>query len=331
MAGLLVACFLLLLAGARADESALEELQGLSLGARDRIIRLRDDSYKKFARSPGVKRQYSIVVFFDAEMLRDNHQLNLPQFRKEYAQVVKAYFEGVEGKAGVQPVFFADIEFKQSENTFRAESINSLPHVKFFGAGDETKAVQLDFNRFGKNFAGIVDFLKDNGVDTSDLKPPPPMSQSQMIFLGASVIVLAPIFASYVLTRKTIFHDPRLWCLGGLSIYLFSVSGGMFNIIRNMPWYVPSREKPGEYVYFLKQSGNQFGVEGLTIGAFYTTVGLVMAFNIYVLPQSKNTTLKRVLGMISLLACAFAVRKVVEMEVWKQGYWVHGFWPSSWR
>lgn len=313
-----------------AADDALTELNEMAALSRDGVIRLNEANYKAFAKKEGFKRNYALIVFFDASMLHDNHQLNLPGFRKDFGLAAKAYAESVAGRDDVLPLFFADVEFKQSGEVFRMEGVQSLPFVLFFGRGDKTKAASMNFNRFGKTFAGVIQFLKDNEIPTDDIKPPPPMTKTQMALLGVAIVVLTPFVATHLLTRKTALHDPRLWCLFGLMIYLFSVSGGMFNIIRNMPWYVPSREKPGQFVYFLQQGGNQFGVEGMVIGSFYTMVGLLTAFNVYVLPRSKSATTKRVVGMLSIVACAFAVRKVVEFEVWKQGYWVHGFWPTAW-
>jgi len=80
----------------------------------------------------------------------------------------------MQGKDGALLSSFADVEFKQAEGVFRTEGVNSLPFVIFFGRGDKTKGASMDFSRFGKTFAGVIQFLKDNDMPTDHIQAATP-------------------------------------------------------------------------------------------------------------------------------------------------------------
>jgi len=126
------------------------------------------------------------------------------------------------------------------------------------------------------------------------------MTKTQMALLGVAIVVLTPFAAMQLLTRKTILHDPRL--LVPLRAHDLPLSAPAECSVSSATCRgpVPSREKPGQMNYFLQQGGNQFGAEGMAIGSFYTAVGLLTAFNVYVLLSPNLRMTKRVVGMLSI-------------------------------
>lgn len=332
----LIIAFLGTLPSCAADERA-NELRGLLSGSKDGIIRLNDETFGRFVK--GLQpRTYGIVLFFDAVRMHGNHELKLPGLRKEFSMAAKAYAtkyladDDASRSDSHSPVFFCDIEFGQSEKIFHSLSINSLPMVRFFPPGAKsTKAVEMDFQKLPQSAEGFVAFLKSAAaVDVGPIERPPAVSKQQMGFLGAVLIVIAPFVIRFLVTRHTPFHEPSTWCIFGLAIYFFSVSGGMFNIIRGMPMFVPDHQRPGKFTYFYSGGGAQFGVEGFTLGALYTVVGLLAAFVTYVAPKIRNGWVQRPLLLLALAVAAASVRQVVQLDNRKTGYSIHGFWPKAW-
>lgn len=49
---------------------------------------------------------------------------------------------------------------------------------------------------------------------------------------------------------NTLLHDWTVWLSGALFLYFFSVSGTMFNLIRQMPMFLSDRDDPNKLVFF---------------------------------------------------------------------------------
>lgn len=109
--------------------------------------------------------------------------------------------------------------------------------------------------------------------------------------------------------------------LGGLVIYWFSVSGGMYNIIRGMPMFVP-RENGAQ---FFMQGSGQLGAEGFMMGATYTAFGVSFALLSLVAPRIQSTTWQRLLCYGCLGVAMFSLSGLLNVYKWKVGYNVHSY------
>ncbi|KAK1368414.1 putative dolichyl-diphosphooligosaccharide--protein glycosyltransferase subunit 3B [Heracleum sosnowskyi] len=130
---------------------------------------------------------------------------------------------------------------------------------------------------------------------------------------------------------NTFLHDWTVWLSGALFLYFFSVSGTMFNLIRQMPMFISDRDDPNKLVFFYQGSELQFGVEGFVVGFLYTIVGLLLAFVTHFLVRVRSVKAQKLLMIVVLLVSFWAVKKVVFLDNWKTGYGVHAYWPSTWN
>ncbi|CAI5532396.1 unnamed protein product [Closterium sp. Naga37s-1] len=315
----LLACLPLALADSRVDE-----LRELRRRAKDGVIRITDESFAAYIKA-AEPRPYGVVLFFDAAKLHDNGDLKLPALRREFALLAKAYASKflADGAVPRDEVFFCDVEYGQSEKVFHALAINGLPATRFFPAGTKsTRGQDMDFQSAPATADGFAKFLQAaGGVDVGPIERPPKVSSTQVVVIAVLAVVAAPFVLRALVTTRTPLHEAATWCVVGVCVYFFSVSGGMFNIIRGMPLFVPDHKHPGRFTYFYGGGGAQFGAEGFTIGALYTTVGLLVALATHVAPRMRSAWAQRVLLFVAMGVAAASVRQVVQLDHAKQGYW----------
>ena len=82
-----------------------------------------------------------------------------------------------------------------------------------------------------------------------------------------------------------------LYICGSLVVYWFSMSGGMYNIIRNVP-FVGMDRRTGKAMLFMSGSG-QMGAEGFIMGTSVVAFGMLMAHFIFLVPTMSDATERR--------------------------------------
>eukprot|EP00850_Spirogloea_muscicola_P008051 SM000042S15318 [mRNA] locus=s42:365178:366358:+ [translate_table: standard] len=275
-----------------------------------------------------------MAVFFDAKQLRDNSELRLRELRADFGLVAAAFRKHhPAGSDAANAVFFFEIEFSQAKDVFQRYGISMLPHFRVFGPGRDEPADEMRFDQFDRSLEGIAAFVQHRtNVSIGPVARPPPISKQALGIIVAVLVIAAPYVGTKLMTIRTPLHDARLWALAGVVIYWFSVSGGMYNIIRGMPMFMQDRERPGKVVYFFKGSGAQLGTEGFTSGGLYCSVGLILAAATHLVPRIQSKTVQRVVMGTCLVVAYGAARQLLELNKWKQGgYWAHAYWPRGWR
>ncbi|GAB2259692.1 hypothetical protein Droror1_Dr00010547 [Drosera rotundifolia] len=298
------------------------------------VIRLTDHLLRRILGLP-TPRPFSFLVFFDAVQLHDKAELNLQSLRSEFGLVSAAYLKHNDNdNDNDNLLFFFDIEFKDSQNSFVLFGVNSLPHIRLIGndVREPKEAAQVDQGDLGRIAESIVGLIESKtGIKIGRIERPPLVSRTQMAVLVAVVLVLSPYLIKKVVAGETLLHDYKFWLFGAVFVYFFSVSGTMFNIIRKMPMFIPDRNEPGKLVFFYQGSGMQLGAEGFAVGFLYTVVGVVLALVTHGVVRIRNVNVQRTLMIAAMFVSVWAVRKVVYLDNWKTGYGVHGYWPTSWR
>ncbi|KAL5210138.1 hypothetical protein ABZP36_005761 [Zizania latifolia] len=316
-------------ASAGADD-LVAELQSLRSRSPSGVIHLTDTSVTRFLAAP-VPRPYSVLVFFDAASLHSKTDLHLPQLRREFALLSASFLAHNPASADL---FFADIEFSESQHSFTQFGVNSLPHVRLVRpehsrlAGSE----QMDQSHFSRLADSMAEFVESRtGLEVGPIVRPPLISRNQIILLVILFLVSIPFAIKRIMEGETILHDPRLWMSGALFVYFFSVSGGMYGIIRHTPMFLTDRSDPNKLVFFYQGSGMQLGAEGFAVGFLYTLVGLMIAIVTHLLVRVESLQTQRFAMLAVMVVGWWAVRKVVYLDNWKTGYSIHTFWPSSWK
>eukprot|EP00271_Cylindrocystis_brebissonii_P010446 TRINITY_DN26633_c0_g1_i1.p1 TRINITY_DN26633_c0_g1~~TRINITY_DN26633_c0_g1_i1.p1 ORF type:complete len:338 (+),score=9.94 TRINITY_DN26633_c0_g1_i1:74-1087(+) len=312
-------------------DERVQDLMGLAARSKDHVVYLDDGSYPRYGQ--GKERPYSLVVFFSAkEMNKQNPDLKLDAFREEFGYAAKSFYENNAGTPEAEHLFFAEVEFKHSQNVFRNFKVESLPHVRLVLSGNGTRSETMRFDSSPRTAEGISSFISSKtDLDVGKILRAPLLSPLSMIILGATTVASAPFAIKILLTNQTPLHDPRVWCAFGLAIYFFAVSGGLYNIIRGMPMYMRDRNDPSKTIYWYSGTSAQCGVEGFSVGALHMTVGLLLAFITHGLPLVKSKSVQRMVLLGCLIAGTWAAREVVSLDQWKTGYQIHAFYPRRWR
>ncbi|XP_050367397.1 probable dolichyl-diphosphooligosaccharide--protein glycosyltransferase subunit 3 [Argentina anserina] len=326
---LLLLCSLLSLAAA--DSDLVSELQSLQSRSPSGVIRLTDHTVARFLTSAAAaRRPYSLLIFFDAAKLHDKPELHLSDLRREFTLVAASF---ISNNAASSKLFFADIEFQDSQASFAQFGVNSLPHIRLVGPAHSPKdSVQMEQGDFSRLAESMSEFIESKTkLTVGPIHRPPMFSRNQIILAVMAFLIWTPFIVKKILTGKTLVHDPRVWLSGAVFVYFFSVSGAMHNIIRKMPMFLADRNDPNKLIFFYQGSGMQLGTEGFAIGFLYTIVGLLLAFSTRVLVRVRNLNVQRVVMLAALVVSFWAVKKVVYLDNWKTGYGIHAFWPTSWK
>ncbi|KAI4976435.1 hypothetical protein ZWY2020_050042 [Hordeum vulgare] len=265
----------LLLAAAAASAFAgandlVGELQSLRSRSPSGVVHLTDTSVTRFLSS--ASRPYSVLVFFDATSLHSKTDLHLPQLRREFA-LLSASFHA--NNPDSSDLFFADIEFSESQHSFSQFGVNSLPHVRLIRPEHSRLAdsEQMDQSHFSRLADSMVEFVEARtGLEVGPIVRPPLVSRNQMILLALLFLISIPFGIKRIMEGDTLLHDRKLWMAGALFVYFFSVSGGMYGIIRHTPMFITDREDPNKLVFFYHGSGMQLGAEGFASGRWFTWI-----------------------------------------------------------
>ncbi|KAL5775414.1 hypothetical protein ACOSP7_012971 [Xanthoceras sorbifolium] len=338
---LFTAIFTLFVATATADSGSdlVTELLTLQSQSKSGIIHLNDHLISRFLTSTKTPRPYSILIFFDAQQLHDKTELHLQEIRTEFTLVASSFIanndDGDDDSVSRGKLFFCDIEFRESQSSFALFGVNALPHIRLVGPDAKSlrdDSIQMDQGDIARQAESMAEFVESRTkLKVGPIRRPPILSNKQLGLIAVILLIWSPFAAKKIFAGETLLHDPKIWLLGAVFVYFFSVSGAMHNIIRKMPMFLADRNDPDKLIFFYQGSGMQLGAEGFAVGFLYTVVGLLLALVTHVLVRVKNVMAQRVTMIIALLVSFWAVNKVVYLDNWKTGYGVHGFWPSSWN
>jgi len=320
------------LVGADSNEDRVADLLYMQSQSKDGVIRLDENNFRRFM-SSFEPRPYALILFFDASQLHTNTELKLVEFRKEFGLVASAYRKHHKGQDSDAKVFFCDLEFKQMQGVFQLFKVQALPHVRFVaaGSGGSEASVEMSQGEFPRSAEGLASFVTAKSKQPcGTIERPPPLSKAQTWALAIVVFMATPFAVKIAAAPESPFRDPKVWCFGALLIYFFSVSGGMHNIIRKMPLFMQDRNNPAKLVFFYQGSGMQLGAEGFVVGFLYTIVGVLLAFVTQFAPHIRSKIVQRLVMIVAITISFVSVRKVIGLDNWKTGYWIHAFWPTRW-
>ncbi|KAK4439310.1 putative dolichyl-diphosphooligosaccharide--protein glycosyltransferase subunitB [Sesamum alatum] len=329
-----ILCLLLFLLSPQASPlssaSIVSELSVLQSQSSTGVIHLTNDLLLRILSVP-TPRPFHFLIFFDARQLHSKPELALSTLRSEFSIVSSSFlFNNPDKKSHL---FFFDMEFNESQDSFSRFGINALPHIRII----PPSAIDLKNDSFElDSYSGLTESLTQfiasrTKLSVGTIKRPPFMSKKQIFFASAVALIWTPFLVKKLMSGNTILHEKITWMAGAIFVYFFSVSGMMFNIIRKMPLFLRDRKDPTKILFFYQGSGLQLGAEGFSIGFLYTTVGLLLAFLTHGLVKVRNRSAQRWAMMLILFVLFWSVQKVVLLGNWKSGYRIHGYWPSSWR
>ncbi|KAL4425744.1 hypothetical protein ABPG75_009760 [Micractinium tetrahymenae] len=314
---------------AEADDKRIARLQALARRGGG-LIELDAGTFQELL--VGKSRPYSVFIVADAKDLRSDPKLRLVPLVSDFKLVAKAFAATNAGKPAAGQAFFARMEFSRAQNLFGRMSIKALPYLARIPPGlaiTEGGAVSvpaeevLSTGGYPWGPERIAEFVGERtGLAVGEVKHAPLISPRLMPLVSLAVLACI-VFVGYKLYYAPFMRHQALYAVGALCVYWFSVSGGMFNIIRGVP-LVGFDHRKRQAMLFMPGQG-QLGAEGFIMGSLYTTVGLSVAALITLVPKIKDSGAQRVAAYAILLVAFMAYRMVTSNHVWKTGMSPHWY------
>eukprot|EP00884_Botryococcus_braunii_P008484 jgi/Botrbrau1/17637/Bobra.0166s0068.1 len=222
---------------------AVQELIAAQAAAKDGVLHWDVGQFNKYA--IGKKRPYTLIFFFTAKHLLNKPNLGLKKLRSEFGYLSKALVRkfGATGK-----IFLVQVEYQDSDELFRRFGVNSLPHIfrlsptTAVGRDGSIKLKHDDVMRhehYGHEIWGADDmasFVRDKtGLDVGKVEKPN-VAQNPLTPVVALAVVGGLGFIAWKLYNAKFMQYLWLWAVAVLVVFCFSVSGGMHNIIRGVPF-----------------------------------------------------------------------------------------------
>ncbi|XP_019169534.1 PREDICTED: probable dolichyl-diphosphooligosaccharide--protein glycosyltransferase subunit 3B [Ipomoea nil] len=328
--------FLLLLclipANALPAKTVVSELTRLRSESSAGVIHLTDQLLKRIISVP-TPRPFSLLIFFDYNRIHSvKPEITLPALRNDISLLASSFLANNPDPKTNTNLFFFDIEYQESELSFRKFGVDSLPHICIVppSAMDLRKdPIEMDSSAFSRQAESMAEFVE--AKTKLQIRPihhrPVTDSRKRVIFAAAVIVICSLMLMPKISFKKSILVDKNLWMGGAIIVYFLSVGGIMHNIIRQVPMFLGDMNDPDGLVFFYKGTQTQLGAEGYAVGFLYTIVGLLLAFLTHALVLLKNRSDQRSAMAVVLFASVWAVKKVVFLDNWKTGYSIHSYFP----
>jgi oligosaccharyltransferase complex subunit gamma len=233
--------------------------------------------------------------------------------------------------AAAATTFLATVEFEAAREVFHRLAVDSLPWVVVLpgdhAVGDDGGEVGLPsdavmrHDAYGAKHWDADDFARFLADRTGGPAIPiarPPKRPSLVGVLSGLTILAALAAAGWKFYNSPLAAWMPLWVAGTLGVWWFATSAGMYNIIRGMPFALPTRD--GRVKLFMDGSSGQVGFEGFLMGTLYSSVGLAMAALATVVPRLADAKARRAAGFACVAGAWFAYTRVVSVHDWKTGF-----------
>lgn len=293
----------------------------------DGVIVFTTTTFERFAVAKS--RPYSIFFFLMTEKLMEKPSLALRTLRREYGRVSRGYkAKYPEGTDRAGKVFFATLELETASDVFKRLGVESLPFVfrlpphsavSKTGSIEIPKTETMTFDQYPKypwKAEAFADFVKKRAGIAAEI-PNEEGIAPHLALLFFLLFISASIWTAIRLYQSPIVQSRILWMTGSLFICWFSTSGGMFNIIRNVPFVLP---RDGKIQTFYQGNGSQLGAEGFMMGTLYVLFSLAVLVMTYGPAKMSDPSMRRLLLVGSLACAVFFLKQVVNMYTMKTGY-----------
>lgn len=268
----------------------------LQQSAKTPLISLTPSTYRKFVTSG--PRPYTVLVTFTA--LHSQFQCAICRSLHDELLPLAAWYEQHrylnQAENPHHLVFFAEVDYGSNNEIFREMQLQQAPLMVYIPATDSGNSsrvatllkdlpsnYQFNVNKWGLNADGVQKFVVSRTSIGYDVVPTyePPRDYT------VPILVVSTLVLSIILFRVTVAAFPQAWLLWelrkqpmlyyfmGLGVYLFCTSGGMYNIIRGMPFmHVPQRGE--ESFIFHPDSSMQYGIESVSVAFLYLMCSIML-------------------------------------------------------
>ncbi|XP_047331552.1 probable dolichyl-diphosphooligosaccharide--protein glycosyltransferase subunit 3B [Impatiens glandulifera] len=113
------------------DDDLFSDLISLRSKSESGVIRLNDQLLSRFHTSSKSPRGFSLLIFFDAVQLHNKTELNLRGLRNEFGLLASSFItNNKESLSSRSTIFFCDMEFSESQSSFKKFGVKSVPHIR---------------------------------------------------------------------------------------------------------------------------------------------------------------------------------------------------------
>ena len=283
----------------------LAHLQSLASQSSSNLIELDNDSYEYYVVEK--PRDYSLVVLLNA--LNPKYKCAVcKDVEKDVATVAQSYQNARKRQGDIDDkTFFVKLDFEKGGSTFIAYDMNTVPVLFHINARDGVGEGKSPYTISAKerfpfpettNAEAIAEWVTyKSGVDVK-IEKSAFMAYVMTILCFGGIAALVPrIINSLDTYWLPLAQSKKLWGFVSIVVYTCAISGLIFDIIRNPPWY-QKNPRGGGNMYIYPQASNQFVVEGFIIG--FLNIGCAASLLWTVLKAPKlDTAEKRSIGVIS--------------------------------
>lgn len=180
------------------------------------------------------------------------------------------------------PIFFAELDFNLNQEIFQAVNLQSAPFLFLVPPSFSTNSPKIGtlYNKLRSKYnfgavqpnvrvSEITDFIaRRTGVSIEAQRTVGVSDLGHLVFLLGTGLFA---FYCYAVRFRTI---PLIYFLTALVFYLFCSSGGMYNILRGMPFSQVGQR--GEVQYISYGHGGQYGAESMIVGSLVFGCALLL-------------------------------------------------------
>jgi len=254
----------------------------------------------------------------------DNPQLNMGKLRSEFAMVAKACRSDA---------FFAEMIFEEAPQIFHSVKAQQVPYIFHLPGNQKVSLKSMDLDRAQKMVFDTVqakypwsaevmsDFFAKRGLRFAEIDRPS-LVKSPLFPVMVVGAVLGAAALLYVAVRIGLVTHPAPWAIASIAVFWFSVSGGMYNIIRGMPLFI--RNKEGRIQFFLGR-GSSLGAEGFIIGTGYVAFSLAIALQTYAVPRIRNKIARTAVSYVLAIGAGYMAMQLFMVYMQKTGYKIHSY------
>ncbi|KAG2488872.1 hypothetical protein HYH03_012667 [Edaphochlamys debaryana] len=327
MRSLVAALSLLLVAvSGAAAESDAAELAHLRKQSRDAVIPLDDNIWNDYVDGPS--RPYAVVIFYSAQqVIEQNPNLRLDELRREFGLAATAFARG----SDADKVFFFEAALETSQKPFAMLQVNALPYVVRIPPSLSVSGGTVEVPKVEKmlpdSFTGAAypwpaeAFIEHMGtrvgLSAAAVDRPSIYKSPFFPFIVFGALVTA-MYLGYKIYMLALLRHAAIWAVVSMAIFWFSASGGMYNIIRGVPFWI--RDRNGRLQFFLTGGRGALGAEGFVLGSLYLAISLSIAFITFLAPRISSRIARDLSSTLGALVATAAFYQTFQLWSQKTGY-----------
>uniref|UniRef100_A0A7S2UY50 Magnesium transporter protein 1 n=1 Tax=Fibrocapsa japonica TaxID=94617 RepID=A0A7S2UY50_9STRA len=268
------------------------QLATMSRKSLDNTVSLDDTSFDFYvANKP---RPYGTIVFFTARATKYKCSV-CREMEAEYSVLASSYRAHV-ANAGARnpPTFFTVVDVDGARATFQNYAFQQVPQLLYIPpySGQESKYVVDKKRAFGftskPTAEDLATWLHTQTGDRVHIVRSTTRAVLTLVLLAVGAACLARPIIHRLPTIINLLRNKMLWLLVSLGMYTCSISGMIYDIIRNpAPFFM--NHQTGQIVFFHPQANSQFVVEGFIIGGLNLGCALSVIVLATYVPKIKHT------------------------------------------